>query len=72
MVGPSGRSKTDGRKFPKSLNLPGRENYWALDDINGWMKGDLARVAVTRPEDPGERLRLNSVGRFAGCFLETS
>jgi predicted DNA-binding transcriptional regulator AlpA len=39
------------RKFPKPLNLPGRGNYWALDDITSWMKGDLARVAVTRPED---------------------
>ena len=39
------------RKFPKPLNLPGRGNYWALDDIVGWMRGDLARVAVTRPED---------------------
>lgn len=39
------------RKFPKPLNLPGRGNYWALDDIDSWMNGDLARVAVTRPED---------------------
>ena len=39
------------RKFPKPLNLPGRDNYWALDDIISWLKGDLARVAVSRPED---------------------
>ncbi len=39
------------RKFPKPLNLPGRGNYWALDDIVGWMRGDLARAAVSRPED---------------------
>ena len=39
------------RKFPKPLNLPGRDNYWALDDIIAWLKGDLARVAVSRPED---------------------
>ena len=39
------------RKFPKALNLPGRDNYWALDDIISWLKGDLARVAVSRPED---------------------
>jgi predicted DNA-binding transcriptional regulator AlpA len=39
------------RKFPKPLNLPGREKFWALDDIVAWMKGDMARVAVTRPED---------------------
>ena len=39
------------RKFPKPLILPGRENFWALDDIVSWMQGDLARVAVTRPED---------------------
>ena len=39
------------RKFPKPLDLPGRDNYWALDDIVAWLKGDLARVAVTRPDD---------------------
>ena len=39
------------RKFPKPLNMPGRENYWALDDIVAWMKGDLTRVAVSLPED---------------------
>ena len=39
------------RKFPKPLNLPGRGNYWALKDIIVWMKGDLTRVAVTKPED---------------------
>jgi hypothetical protein len=39
------------RKFSRPLNLPGRENFWALDDIVAWMKGDLASVAVSRPED---------------------
>ena len=39
------------RKFLKPLNLPGRENYWALDDIVAWMTGDLMRVAVSMPED---------------------
>ena len=26
------------RKFPKPLNLPGRGNYWALDDIVAWLR----------------------------------
>ena len=39
------------RKFPKPLHLPGRGNYWTLEDIVVWMKGDLTRVAVTKPED---------------------
>ena len=39
------------RKFPKPLDLPGRGNYWTLEDIVVWMKGDLTRVAVTKPED---------------------
>ncbi len=39
------------RKFPKPLSMPGRGNYWALDDIVAWIKGDLSRAAVTRPED---------------------
>lgn len=39
------------RKFPKPLSLPGRGNYWALDDIVAWLKGDLSRVAVTAPEN---------------------
>ena len=39
------------RKFPKPLNLPGRGNYWALEDVVTWLQGDLTRVAVARPED---------------------
>ena len=39
------------RKFPKPLDLPGRENHWLLDDIVGWMRGDLTKVAVTNPDD---------------------
>ena len=51
------------RKFPKPLNLPGRGNYWALDDIVVWMKGDLTEVAVTRPEDLSpEQLEDEAVG----------
>ncbi len=39
------------RKFPKPLNLPGRGNYWALDDIVAWVRDDLGRASVQRPED---------------------
>jgi predicted DNA-binding transcriptional regulator AlpA len=39
------------RKFPKPLNLPGRTNFWALDDIVAWLRSDLNRVAVTSPDD---------------------
>ena len=37
-------------KFPKPLDLPGRENYWAVDDIVAWLKSDLVRPAV-QPDD---------------------
>ena len=42
------------RKFPKPLDLPGRENYWYLDDVLIWLEKrrvGLAAVAISQPID---------------------